>query len=84
MIDIGASSVRAGYAGDDTPKAVVNSSYGFINESADGDTNMEGDGASSSKLFIGQHGPSIWRANMNVGNPIQEGMSASCYQLIPI
>ncbi|TFL00058.1 actin family [Pterulicium gracile] len=29
VIDIGSSSVRAGYAGDDTPKAVIPSSFGF-------------------------------------------------------
>ncbi|KZV75422.1 brg1-associated factor b [Peniophora sp. CONT] len=77
VVDIGASSVRAGYAGDDTPKAVVNSNYGFIAESTDGDAVMD-DGsagsASSSKMFIGQHGPTVWRANMQVGNPIQDGM----------
>jgi hypothetical protein len=29
-----------------------------------------------SKLFIGQHGPSVWRENMQIGNPMSEGLSA--------
>lgn len=30
-----------------------------------------------SKLYIGQHGPSVWRENMQIGNPMSEGLSAS-------
>jgi hypothetical protein len=29
-----------------------------------------------SKLFIGQHGPSVWREEMQIGNPMSEGLSA--------
>lgn len=29
-----------------------------------------------SKLYIGQHGPSVWREGMQIGNPISEGLSA--------
>jgi actin-like protein 6B len=29
-----------------------------------------------SKLYIGQHGPSVWRENMQIGNPMSEGLSA--------
>lgn len=53
VIDIGTSSLRAGYAGDDTPKAIIPTSYGYIDApqeqqsfepSGDGDVNMgEGD-----------------------------------------
>lgn len=28
------------------------------------------------KLFPGQHGPSIWRDQMEIGNPLREGLSA--------
>ena len=28
------------------------------------------------KLYIGQHGPSVWRAGMEMGNPISDGLSA--------
>jgi hypothetical protein len=30
-----------------------------------------------SKLYIGQHGPSVWREGMQIGNPMSEGLSAS-------
>ena len=29
MIDIGTSSLRAGYAGDDAPKAIIPTAYGY-------------------------------------------------------
>jgi len=83
-MDIGSSSLRAGYAGDDTPKAIIPTSYGFISsQSSDPDIIMaEGDGAEAekpredSKLFIGQHGPSIWREGMEIGSPMKDSLSA--------
>lgn len=27
------------------------------------------------KLFLGQHGPSIWRDQMEIGNPVRDGLS---------
>lgn len=86
MVDIGTSSVRAGYAGDDTPKAIIPTSYGYIPQNADGDVAMAeapteaGDDArtknAKAKLYLGQHGPSIWRAGMEIGNPMRDGLSA--------
>ena len=81
MVDIGTSSVRAGYAGDDTPKAIIPTSYGYIPQIPDGDVAMAdaGDGTAPSKnakLYLGQHGPSIWRAGMEIGNPLRDGLSA--------
>ena len=29
-----------------------------------------------SKLYMGQHGPSVWREGMQIGNPMSEGLSA--------
>ncbi|KAL5488129.1 ARP4 [Sanghuangporus weigelae] len=98
VLDIGTSSIRAGYAGDDAPKAIIPTSFGYteddtedVNEEADvsmTDANKEGDSTagdasvganapSSSKkvkLYIGQHGPSLFRPNMQVGNPISNGL----------
>ncbi|KAF8826542.1 hypothetical protein HHX47_DHR5000050 [Lentinula edodes] len=81
VIDIGSSSLRAGYAGDDAPKAIIPSSYGYIPPSAhsdNGDVRMNETGASESvakaKSFFGHSGPSIWRANMEIGNPITDGL----------
>ncbi|KAI0285035.1 brg1-associated factor b [Russula aff. rugulosa BPL654] len=64
VLDIGTSTLRAGYAGDDTPKAIIPTSYGFVPVARDGD----------SKMYIGQHGPSVWRENMQIGNPMSEGL----------
>ncbi|KAI6099856.1 actin family [Pisolithus thermaeus] len=64
VVDIGSSSVRAGYAGDDTPKAVVSSYYGYKATTGDSDA----------KLYLGQHGPSIWREGMEIGNPWRDGL----------
>ncbi|KAF7965877.1 hypothetical protein HWV62_41160 [Athelia sp. TMB] len=79
VVDIGTSSVRAGYAGDDTPKAIIPTSYGYIPQIPDGDIAMAdaGDGTAPSKnakLYLGQHGPSIWRAGMEIGNPMRDGL----------
>ncbi|KZP24664.1 Actin/actin-like protein, partial [Athelia psychrophila] len=84
VVDIGTSSVRAGYAGDDTPKAIIPTSYGYIPQNADGDVAMAeapteaGDDArtknAKAKLYLGQHGPSIWRAGMEIGNPMRDGL----------
>ncbi|KAG6332297.1 hypothetical protein ID866_6792 [Astraeus odoratus] len=64
VVDIGTSSVRAGYAGDDTPKAVVSSYYGYKTTVGDSDA----------KLYLGQHGPSIWREGMEISNPLRDGL----------
>ena len=84
VIDIGSSSLRAGYAGDDTPKAIIPTSYGFKQElSTDGDITMgeggeAGEGATRPagkvKLYIGQNGPSVWRENMEIANPISDSL----------
>jgi actin-like protein 6B len=85
VLDIGTSTLRAGYAGDDTPKAIIPTSYGFVPTSRDTDVSMteadiEAEQVASreeSKLYIGQHGPSVWREDMQIGNPMGEGLSAS-------
>ncbi|EJD01073.1 actin-related protein Arp4p [Fomitiporia mediterranea MF3/22] len=94
VLDIGASSIRAGYAGDDTPKTVIPTSYGYTEETCDeqdvamADADKEGSekvndstaklngppGSKKVKLHIGQHGPSLFRPNMHVGNPMSGGL----------
>jgi actin-like protein 6B len=86
VLDIGTSTLRAGYAGDDTPKAIIPTSYGFVPVTRDGDVSMteaadtEGEPAppkEESKMYMGQHGPSVWREGMQIGNPLSEGLSTS-------
>ncbi|KAF8559033.1 brg1-associated factor b [Imleria badia] len=84
VVDMGSSSVRAGYAGDDTPKAIISSHYGYKPNAGDsdvqmGDTTGEGNSEgpklrSDAKLYLGQHGPSIWRAGMEIGHPFRDGL----------
>jgi actin-like protein 6B len=84
VLDIGTSTLRAGYAGDDTPKAIIPTSYGFVPVSRDADVSMiEADTVAEpappkeeSKLYLGQHGPSVWREDMQIGNPMNDGLSA--------
>ena len=89
VLDFGSSSLRAGYAGDDTPKTIVPTSFGFIEEPTEpngGDVTMgeanaiEGEQPPAPpkpkvKLHIGQNGPSLWRSGMEVGNPMHDGLS---------
>ncbi|KAH7100641.1 brg1-associated factor b [Auriculariales sp. MPI-PUGE-AT-0066] len=74
VLDIGADTTRAGYAGDDGPKAVFPTAYGFtVNTPAEG-TPMEEAGQTPTTLHIGEDGPSFWRPRMEVSNPIQNGL----------
>ncbi|KAJ7507558.1 actin-related protein Arp4p [Mycena galericulata] len=82
VIDIGTSSVRAGYAGDDTPKAVIPTTYGFHRAPPDPDSAMpdaaedpmNGGAPKIAKMYMGQFGPSVWREGMEVANPLSEGL----------
>lgn len=82
MIDIGTSSVRAGYAGDDTPKAIIPTHYGFMPsadaESTDvpmGDEQPAPAPKPKAHMYVGQHGPTLWREGMEVGTPITGSLS---------
>ena len=88
MIDIGTSSVRAGYAGDDAPKAIIPTNYGYLPAQPDTDVEMTEEGGETpaqkspfSQIFVGQHGPSIWREGMEIGNPLNDGLSACSSRL---
>lgn len=84
VLDIGTSSLRAGYAGDDIPKAVIPSFYGY--HTVDGDVQM-GENTpenfestpkpppSDAKPYIGRDGPLVWRENMELGNPVRDALS---------
>lgn len=82
VLDIGTSTIRAGYAGDDTPKAVIPTCYGYTEEVVEGEDVAMGEGGEGTeapkkktKLYIGQNGPSVWRPGMQVGHPVMEGES---------
>ena len=48
MVDLGSSTVKAGYAGEDTPKAVFLSTVGWL-EKGGGDVEMKDAGASEAR-----------------------------------
>ncbi|CAI2164609.1 1702_t:CDS:10 [Funneliformis geosporum] len=87
VLDVGSCWTRAGYAGEDTPKAVFPTSYGYIEKeknSRDSDTPME-DAASASeskpskknennKYIIGDADVAAWRPNMEIKNPLVDGL----------
>ncbi|PLW39802.1 hypothetical protein PCASD_10724 [Puccinia coronata f. sp. avenae] len=69
VLDIGSSTTRGGYAGEDTPKVVIPTSYGYIPAS------KQPEGAETqASYYFGDHGPTLWRANMEVVNPLKESM----------
>ncbi|KAF8897287.1 actin-related protein Arp4p [Infundibulicybe gibba] len=79
VLDIGTSSLRAGYAGDDTPKAIIPTSYGYHRTPSDSDVIMGGgaelyEKQDLAKIYLGQNGPSLWRQDMEVGNPLVDGL----------
>ncbi|CAL1702296.1 unnamed protein product [Somion occarium] len=84
VLDIGTSTVRAGYAGDDTPKAIIPTSYGFKKDaSAEEDVSMtepgeEGDASPKPSpkvtMYVGNNGPTVWREGMEVAHPVRDGL----------
>ena len=46
----GNTTLAAGYAGEDTPKSIVNTSYGQVND----------------KLYFGDEGPDVFRPSLEV------------------
>ncbi|KAI0786343.1 brg1-associated factor b [Abortiporus biennis] len=82
VLDIGTSTTRAGYAGDDTPKAIIPTCYGYKSATpSDGDVQMEdtpateGESATEKSkpkvsMYIGNNGPSIWREDMEIAEPV--------------
>lgn len=76
VLDIGAHTVRAGYAGDDAPKAVFPTSYAYRDDQV---SNADPSALSTGtrKYWIGERGAPIWKANQEVANPFQNGICES-------
>jgi hypothetical protein len=86
-VDFGSHTTRAGYAGEDTPRVVCPSFYGYTDESSssttgedvemNGNTNGDangGKGKGKRKYYVGEDGVGIWRAGMEVGNFVSDGV----------
>lgn len=76
VLDIGSSTTRAGYAGEDAPRCVVPTSYGYIPRTVK-TVNAEGVEVEtvSRDMYVGENGVQRWRPGMEVGNPLNEGLS---------
>ena len=75
VIDIGTSSTRCGYAGDDTPRSIFSTSYGYTSGNQAEGVNGELQGVRAITRYVGDHGPSVWRKNLEVASPLQDGLS---------
>lgn len=69
VLDMGTDTTRAGYAGDDAPKSVFSTSYGFTQRNVDSSDPP----ATDQQFHIGDNGPIVWRPNMEVRNPFANG-----------
>ena len=85
MVDFGSHTTRAGYAGEDTPRVVCPSFYGYTDESSssttedvdmngNGNGNGEAKGKGKRKYYVGEDGVGIWRPGMEVGNFVSDGV----------
>ncbi|KAI8099272.1 actin family [Halteromyces radiatus] len=85
VLDVGSSNVRAGYAGEDTPKAMFPSSIGYIPttlNNGDNNTDVEMTDANQpttkaekySQYYIGDNRINTPRKNMEIINPIEDGL----------
>ncbi|CAG8590901.1 13527_t:CDS:2 [Acaulospora colombiana] len=70
VLDIGAHTVRAGYAGDDSPKSVFSTSYGYRDETVE----ENGQSVTKKKVWCGDFGPALWKPRQEVGSPFREGL----------
>jgi actin-like protein 6A len=78
VLDIGASSIRCGYAGDDSPKSIFTTSYGYNQQNIIADqTSTDPSIVPEPKIVrhIGEQGPQAWRSGMEVTTPLKDGLS---------
>ncbi|KAL3512278.1 hypothetical protein ACH5RR_024995 [Cinchona calisaya] len=86
VVDLGSHTCKAGYAGEDAPKAVFPSVVGSIDHqmevdepyNADKNSGSVSDSKSKSKrkLYVGSQGLGYRRDNMEVISPIKDGLVA--------
>lgn len=84
VLDIGTTTTRAGYAGEDTPRVIFPTTFGYIDENenaqqADGDTVMTDGNETNSATkkrhyFIGDNKLHKFRSHMEIKNPLKDGL----------
>ncbi|KAG9045022.1 NuA4 histone acetyltransferase subunit [Tulasnella sp. UAMH 9824] len=75
VLDVGTSSTRFGYAGEETPRCILPTSYGYMPRTVKtvDPSGMEVE-TTSRDLYVGENGVGRWRAGMEVGNPMADGL----------
>lgn len=89
MLDIGTTMTRAGYAGEDTPRVMFPTSFGYIDkeepiQTEDVVMGEQGEEAqpptqppaqqTKRHYYIGDNKINKFRSNMEVQNPMKDGM----------
>ncbi|CAG8495341.1 2170_t:CDS:2 [Ambispora gerdemannii] len=86
VLDVGSCWTRAGYAGEDSPKTVFPTYYGYIpenrviNKSKLGASDLGGGEGSqqvekkTEKYVMGDSEISVWREYMEIRNPLKDGL----------
>lgn len=76
VLDIGSATTRMGYAGEDSPRCVVPTSYGYVARQVQS-VNAEGmpEEVISRDMYVGENGVGRWRPQMEVANPIADSLS---------
>ncbi|XP_064634792.1 actin-like protein 6B [Lineus longissimus] len=74
VFDIGSYSVRAGYAGEDTPKAEFPTSVGYIEDMVENAMDTDGEKIMEKKYYIGTNDIVVPRKGMEMTNCLKEGM----------
>jgi hypothetical protein len=82
VLDIGTCNVRAGYAGEDTPKAMFPTSVGYIPKATTNDTQEDATMTEASaptdkysQYYIGDNRINSIRKGMDIINPMEDGLS---------
>lgn len=75
VVDVGSTNVRAGYAGEDTPKSVLPSAVGYSNTATENGEAAEGEKPKKSgKYYVGTTALSYRRDHMMIKNPLSDGL----------
>lgn len=76
VLDPGASIIRGGWAGEDNPRTVIPSHYGWLplgdNESDDVPRGVSLDKTRGRKRFLGDAGVTYWRQGLEIDSPFDD------------
>ena len=88
VLDPGASIIRGGWAGEDNPRTVIPSHYGWLplgdNESDDVPRGVSLDKTRGRKRFLGDAGVTYWRQGLEIDSPFDDMGIISDLSLIHI